>query len=108
MVHTRTSLEAAHASIRLLVEEKLRYLAPMTAIFLTCYIGLTALAAFAKPFVGLKVVGHAAHLKLKEGEAILERRKLLKEPFFSELLLRNTAFVVIVDTTFHSRLLSSV
>jgi uncharacterized membrane protein (DUF485 family) len=58
MVHTRTSLEAAHASIRLLVAEKLRYLVPMTAIFLTSYIGLTALAAFAKPFVGLKVVGH--------------------------------------------------
>jgi uncharacterized membrane protein (DUF485 family) len=57
MAHTGTSLEAAHASIRLLVGEKLRYLVPMTIMFLTSYIGLTVLAAFAKAFVGTRVVG---------------------------------------------------
>jgi uncharacterized membrane protein (DUF485 family) len=57
MVHTGTSLEAAHASIRVLVGEKLRYLVPMTVMFMTCYIGLTILAAFAKGFVGTKIVG---------------------------------------------------
>jgi uncharacterized membrane protein (DUF485 family) len=57
MVHTGTSLEAAHASIRVLVGEKLRYLAPMTVIFMTCYIGLTILAAFAKGVIGTKIVG---------------------------------------------------
>ncbi|MEH2594980.1 uncharacterized membrane protein (DUF485 family) [Bradyrhizobium sp. AZCC 1577] len=57
MDHTGTSREAAHASIRLLVGEKLRYLIPMTVMFMTCYIGLTVLAAFAKDFVGTKVVG---------------------------------------------------
>lgn len=57
MVHTRASLEAAHASIRLLVFEKLRYLVPMTVLFITCYIGLTVLAGFAKGFIGTKVIG---------------------------------------------------
>jgi uncharacterized membrane protein (DUF485 family) len=57
MVHTGTSLEAAHASIRILVTEKLRYLVPMTIIFMTSYVGLTVLAAFATDFVGTKVVG---------------------------------------------------
>lgn len=57
MVHNGTSLEAAHATIRLLVAEKLRYLVPMTIIFMTCYVGLTVLAAFAKGFLGTKVVG---------------------------------------------------
>jgi uncharacterized membrane protein (DUF485 family) len=57
MAHTGTSLEAAHASIRLLVGEKLRYLVPMMITFMTSYIGLTVLAAFAKAFVGTKVVG---------------------------------------------------
>jgi uncharacterized membrane protein (DUF485 family) len=53
----QSSLEAAHASIRVLVGEKLRYLVPMTIIFMTCYVGLTVLAAFAKDFVGAKIVG---------------------------------------------------
>ncbi|WP_456814985.1 DUF485 domain-containing protein [Bradyrhizobium sp. USDA 4529] len=57
MVHTGTSSEAAHASIRVLVGEKLRYLVPMTIMFMTCYIGLTILAAFAKGVVGMKIVG---------------------------------------------------
>ena len=57
MIHTGTSLEAAHASIRVLIGEKLRYLVPMTVMFMTCYIGLTILAAFAKGLVGTKIVG---------------------------------------------------
>jgi hypothetical protein len=49
------------------------------------------------------VFGHAAHVNLKEGKALLERGELLKELFLSELLLRETAFVfaVSVDKTFH-------
>ena len=57
MVHTGMSPEAAHASISLLVGEKLRYLVPKMIMFMTCYIGLTVLAAFAKAFVATKVVG---------------------------------------------------
>jgi hypothetical protein len=45
------------------------------------------------------VFGHAAHVNLKEGKAILERGELLKELFLSELLFRETAFVFVV--TFH-------
>jgi uncharacterized membrane protein (DUF485 family) len=52
-----TSLEAAHASVRALIGEKLRYLVPMTVVFITSYVGLTALAGFAKGLVGMKVVG---------------------------------------------------
>jgi uncharacterized membrane protein (DUF485 family) len=50
-------LEAAHASVRALIGEKLRYLVPMTVVFMTGYIGLTALAGFAKGLVGTKVAG---------------------------------------------------
>jgi hypothetical protein len=47
--------------------------------------------------------GHAAHVNLKKGKAILERGELLKELFLSELLIRETAFVCVVsvDKTFH-------
>jgi hypothetical protein len=49
------------------------------------------------------VFGHAAHVNLKEGKAILERGELLKELFLSELLFRETAFVrvVSVDNILH-------
>jgi len=49
------------------------------------------------------VFGHAGHVNLKEGKALLERGELLKELFLSELLLRETAFVFVVsvDKTFH-------
>jgi uncharacterized membrane protein (DUF485 family) len=49
--------EAAHASIRALVAEKLKYLVPMTIIFMVGYIGLTVLAGFAKGIMGIKVSG---------------------------------------------------
>jgi uncharacterized membrane protein (DUF485 family) len=57
MARNGTSLETAHASVRALIGEKLRYLVPMTVVFMTAYIGLTALAGFARGLVGIKVVG---------------------------------------------------
>jgi uncharacterized membrane protein (DUF485 family) len=57
MAGNGTSLQAAHALVRALIGEKLKYLVPMTIVFMTGYIGLTALAGFAKGLVGMKVVG---------------------------------------------------
>ena len=57
MAHNGTSLEAAHASVRELIAEKLKYLVPMTVIFMVGYIGLTILAGFAKDLMGIKVIG---------------------------------------------------
>jgi len=57
MAHNGTSLEAAHALVRELIAEKLKYLVPMTAIFMVGYIGLTILAGFAKDLTGLRVIG---------------------------------------------------
>ncbi|QWG20211.1 DUF485 domain-containing protein [Bradyrhizobium sediminis] len=51
------SPEAAHASVRALIGEKIKYLVPMTVLFMTGYIGLTVLAAFAKGWVGTKIFG---------------------------------------------------
>jgi uncharacterized membrane protein (DUF485 family) len=49
--------DAAHAAVRSLITEKLRYLVPMTVIFMVAYVGLTALAGFAGDWMGTKVVG---------------------------------------------------
>jgi uncharacterized membrane protein (DUF485 family) len=57
MVRKGASLEDAHASVRKLIAEKLKYLVPMTIIFMVGYIGLTVLAGFAKDLIGLKVIG---------------------------------------------------
>jgi len=57
MAHNEASFEAAHASVRLLIAEKLRYLVPMTVIFMVSYIGLTILAGFARDLIGIRVVG---------------------------------------------------
>jgi uncharacterized membrane protein (DUF485 family) len=57
MARNGTSLEAAHATVRQLIAEKLRYLVPMTVIFMVGYIGLTILAGFAKDLMGTKVIG---------------------------------------------------
>jgi uncharacterized membrane protein (DUF485 family) len=57
MVRNATSLEAAHASVRQLIAEKLKYLVPMTIIFMAGYIGLTVLAGFAKDLMATKVIG---------------------------------------------------
>ena len=49
------------------------------------------------------VFGHAAHVSLKKREAFLDRGELPKELFLGEILFRESAsaFVVIVDDTFH-------
>jgi uncharacterized membrane protein (DUF485 family) len=57
MARNGTSLGAAHASVKQLIAEKLKYLVPMTIIFMVGYIGLTVLAGFAKDLMGTKVVG---------------------------------------------------
>lgn len=57
MVRNGASLEAAHASVRQLIAEKLKYLVPMTIIFMVGYIGLTVLAGFARDLMGIKVIG---------------------------------------------------
>ena len=57
MTTIRTPLEAAYASVRALIGEKLKYLVPMTLLFMTCYVGLTVVAGFARGLVGMKVVG---------------------------------------------------
>jgi uncharacterized membrane protein (DUF485 family) len=57
MVRNGTSLEAAHSLIRELIAEKLKYLVPMTIIFIVGYIGLTILAGFARDLLGMRVVG---------------------------------------------------
>ena len=56
MVRNGASLEAAHASVRQLIAEKLKYLVPMTIIFMVGYIGLTVLAGFARDLMAVKVI----------------------------------------------------
>ena len=57
MARNGTSLEAAHASVKELIAEKLKYLVPMTIIFIVSYIGLTVFAGFAKDLMGMKIAG---------------------------------------------------
>src|SRR5258708_20226394 len=57
MTRNGTSLEVAHASVKELIAEKLKYLVPMTIIFMVGYIGLTILAGFARDLMGLKIIG---------------------------------------------------
>ena len=57
MVRNGSAQQSADALVRRLIAEKLRFLAPMTVIFMTGYIGLTALAGFARDLMGIKVVG---------------------------------------------------
>jgi uncharacterized membrane protein (DUF485 family) len=57
MVRNGTPLEAAHASVKELIAKKLKYLVPMTIIFMVGYIGLTVLAGFARDLLGTKVIG---------------------------------------------------
>jgi uncharacterized membrane protein (DUF485 family) len=51
------SLSAARTSIKTLVAVKLKFLVPMTIIFVVGYIGLTILAGFGKKWAGIKVLG---------------------------------------------------
>jgi hypothetical protein len=46
MARNGTSLEAAHASVKELIAEKLKYLVPMTIVFMVSYIGPTVFAGF--------------------------------------------------------------
>jgi uncharacterized membrane protein (DUF485 family) len=48
---------AAAPSITTLIDAKIRFFTPMIIIYLVGYIGLTALAGFAKGLMGLKVIG---------------------------------------------------
>jgi uncharacterized membrane protein (DUF485 family) len=57
MARNAASLEAAHASVKQLIAEKLKYLLPMTIIFMASYIGLTILAGFARDLIGTRVIG---------------------------------------------------
>jgi uncharacterized membrane protein (DUF485 family) len=57
MAGNGTSLQAAHAFVKQLIAEKIRYLVPMTVIFMVAYIGLTVLAGFARDLLGTKVIG---------------------------------------------------
>jgi uncharacterized membrane protein (DUF485 family) len=45
------------SSVAALVATKLRCIAPMTAAYLTAYLGLSILSGFAKPLLGTKVLG---------------------------------------------------
>jgi uncharacterized membrane protein (DUF485 family) len=57
MARSEARLETAQAAVRSLVAAKLRFLVPMTIIFMVGYIGLTVIAGFAKGLMAIKVVG---------------------------------------------------
>ena len=57
MARNEPALESAHASVKALIAEKLKYLVPMTIVFMVGYIGLTVLAGFSKELLGIKVIG---------------------------------------------------
>jgi uncharacterized membrane protein (DUF485 family) len=48
---------AGAPSITTLIDAKIRFFTPMIIIYMISYIGLTALAGFAKGFMALKVIG---------------------------------------------------
>ena len=57
MARDEARLKAAQAVVRSLVAVKLRFLVPMTIVFMVGYIGLTVLAGFAKGLMAVKVAG---------------------------------------------------
>jgi uncharacterized membrane protein (DUF485 family) len=57
MARNEARLEAAQAAVRSLVAAKLRFLVPMTIIFMVGYVGLTVIAGFAKGLMAVRVVG---------------------------------------------------
>ena len=57
MARNEARPETAQAEVRSLVAAKLRFLVPMTIIFMVGYIGLTVIAGFAKGLMAVKVVG---------------------------------------------------
>jgi uncharacterized membrane protein (DUF485 family) len=52
-----TALAAAHVLVRQLIAEKLKYLVPMTVLFVVGYVGLTILAGFARELIATRVIG---------------------------------------------------
>jgi uncharacterized membrane protein (DUF485 family) len=59
-LNTKTDLAARalnSADVAALVATKLRCTAPMIAVYLTAYLGLSILSGFAKPLLGTKVLG---------------------------------------------------
>ena len=57
MARNEARPEAVQAVVRSLVAAKLRFLVPMTTIFMVGYIGLTVIAGFAKGLMAVKIVG---------------------------------------------------
>ena len=57
MARNDARLEVAQLVVRSLVAAKLRFLVPITIIFMVGYIGLTVIAGFAKGLMGIKIVG---------------------------------------------------
>jgi uncharacterized membrane protein (DUF485 family) len=57
MARNEARREAAQAAVQSLVAAKLRFLVPMTIIFMVGYIGLTVMAGFAKGLMAVKIVG---------------------------------------------------
>ena len=58
--NTKTDLTASapgSADVAALVATKLRCIAPMIAVYLTVYLGLSILCGFAKPLLATKVLG---------------------------------------------------
>jgi uncharacterized membrane protein (DUF485 family) len=52
-----TASALGSADVAALVATKLRCIAPMIAVYLTAYVGLSILSDFAKPLLGTKVLG---------------------------------------------------
>ncbi|MCK1744805.1 DUF485 domain-containing protein [Bradyrhizobium sp. 139] len=50
-------VEAAHDVVRALVAAKVRFLLPMTIVYIVGYVGLTAVAGFAKDAMAVKIIG---------------------------------------------------
>jgi uncharacterized membrane protein (DUF485 family) len=57
MARNEVRPEAAQAADRSLVAAKLRFLVPMTIIFMVGYIGLTVIAGFAMGLMAVKIAG---------------------------------------------------
>jgi len=57
MARDEAALDVAHGLVKQLIAEKLKYLVPMTILFMASYIGLTVLAGFARDLVGIRMIG---------------------------------------------------
>ena len=53
----KSSRATSNVSIANLITTKVRFLGPMVVIYMLSYVGVTALAGFAKGFMALKVAG---------------------------------------------------